>query len=415
MKVKYVGFVVLIICLLCIAPVAVYVYFMWYKFGVVTVSSSNSDWSSFGSYLGGILSPLFTLLSVGFIYYSVKENNSNHKTEMRYMNNQQVISMVSSLADAFNAKLDSAVNLAHPRVAEQDINIYEVSESEEIPVGGAEVNEKNEEGDLDVEESEADRFIFFQVPKTALKLSEFLENHLMYGDRDRDFSWQYVNLVNVLTFNVIETFGVALSYMSALGDSVQRKEAVTLFAAKTNSSTITVLMHVLADRFKYSFDQGGDILDLECFFADAASLSNFSDDYKYSSVPFLKRMLLKLAIEAFETGRNEARFKFDRECVVVVQKGEVSASLTAGKILNGEVEIDGVTINLRARLQTPIRDFRPHVSVEYHSKRDEYEVKIKLRDVLGLSAIMDKMLSVYVLTFTLDGLIFKLKKLKVAH
>jgi uncharacterized membrane protein len=413
MKIKL-GSAFFVIGLLCVVPVGAYVYFMWYKFGFSQVSSQNADWSAFGSYLGGILSPMFTLVSILFIYYSIRENNRNHKTEMRYLESQQVISMVGSLADAFNAKLDSAVNLAHPLLMDVSINVYETPQGDEGEAGeeGTEVADENNESN---EELSAELDVF-QVEKTKMKLSDLLEDYMSYRDSKKLFSWQYVNLVNALTHDLVETLNVALAFCSAINEFPQRKDAVMLFNAKTNSTVVTVLFHLLADRVGYSLSLKEDVEDVERIFASAALLSELSENFKYSSVPFLEVLLYQLVVDGFRNTSDEARFEFNRKGDADVVKGDRVEVIPVQKIFEeNDLVIHGVQINLTASLRCPVRDFIPVVDVKFSSNIKKYHVEIQKRDPLGLAEALGATPPLFKLTFSLEGLLFNLDELEIMN
>lgn len=414
MKVKFAGLFIVAVGLLCVIPVAAYIYFMWYRFGFDAVSSSNSDWGSFGSYLGGILSPLFTLVSIAFIYYSIRENSNNHKNEMRYLKSQQTISMVGALGAAFNAKLDSAVNLAHPLLAGDSISVYEECQVGEAAGDEEVVNPESETLDVEVDVDPTAEVPVFQVEKSKMKLAELLEDYMFYRDPKRIFNWQYVNLVNALTYDVVDTLGVALDYCSAIEERLQRKEAVIMFSAETNSTKVTALLHLLADRIKYSHAQDQDIADIEEVFASAAILADLSDNYKYSSVPFLKLLLYKLIEDGFRNTSDKARFEFNREGSATIVRGQSVVIVPAKKVFDeNDVEVDGVKIRLNGHLRTIIPDFRPSIDVSFSTRMQKYQVEIQAQDALGLSEILGVTPPLYKLTFSLVGLVFNLDELEV--
>lgn len=100
MKTNHVKFYLITAASILVLPFALYGYFMYVKFDHHSISASNADWGDFGSFLGGILSPAFTLLSIYFIYLTISENNRNHQTQMEFMNHQQNTLMISELANA---------------------------------------------------------------------------------------------------------------------------------------------------------------------------------------------------------------------------------------------------------------------------------------------------------------------------
>ncbi len=78
MKIKNVFAILLIVYLI---PIAVW-YFVMVVVNDYALSTLNSDWGAFGSFVGGVLSPIFSLVSVLFVIKSINENNTNNNIEI---------------------------------------------------------------------------------------------------------------------------------------------------------------------------------------------------------------------------------------------------------------------------------------------------------------------------------------------
>lgn len=63
------------------------IFFYLYKFGSFTFSEDKAEWGTFGDYVGGILNPLISILTLGvtvYIAYSINEYEMRRDREMKY-------------------------------------------------------------------------------------------------------------------------------------------------------------------------------------------------------------------------------------------------------------------------------------------------------------------------------------------
>ncbi|MVE38158.1 hypothetical protein D6U68_18875, partial [Vibrio cholerae] len=109
-KIKNVFAILLIVYLI---PIAVW-YFVMVVVNDYALSTLNSDWGAFGSFVGGVLSPIFSLVSVLFVIKSINENNTNNNIEIELIKKQDRRNYLISLIAIFNnnmlSNIDSYLN-----------------------------------------------------------------------------------------------------------------------------------------------------------------------------------------------------------------------------------------------------------------------------------------------------------------
>lgn len=76
-----------ILLIVYLIPIAVW-YFVMVVVNDYALSTLNSDWGAFGSFVGGVLSPIFSLVSVLFVIKSINENNTNNNIEIELIKNK---------------------------------------------------------------------------------------------------------------------------------------------------------------------------------------------------------------------------------------------------------------------------------------------------------------------------------------
>lgn len=118
--------------------IVIIVYFIplliwWLVLGVYnggSVSLNNSDWGAFGSFVGGVLSPLFSLVSIIFLYLSIRKSNENHQGQLEVLKAHNRREQLIKLIDIYNSKLNEPVSrqfdsiLCKSRSSGVKINVY---------------------------------------------------------------------------------------------------------------------------------------------------------------------------------------------------------------------------------------------------------------------------------------------------
>ncbi|WP_426934931.1 hypothetical protein [Pseudomonas fulva] len=387
--------------IVCVIPIGVYVYYMWYRFGFSEISESNADWGGFGSYLSGILSPLFTLVSVAFVYYSIQQNNKNHLSEMNYLTGQQTISNIESLSNAFNEKLKSEFNSSHPAVSDMVISIY---------ADGA--SGTGEDGVVEGDRSASSSTQQLKLVKESKSLAKLLDDYDYFRNPSQAFHWQYLNFLSATTYDLFSTFATIVEYASKIKDEKQKEGAVRIFDAITDSNKITALMHLLADRLVESSCSRADTCELEGVFKHIINLSEYSDNLKFSSVPYFKQLLKELIWNGFRQLGDGSVFAFDDSSYACVLMADEQKNIRASLILDGnEAEINGHKISISAFLRNPF--WGADIHVDYLHAANNYLASVELIDETGMLSALGRKTPVYLMTFTLVGELFKLIRVEV--
>ncbi|MCU1781513.1 hypothetical protein NTD80_01990 [Pseudomonas sp. 13B_2.1_Bac1] len=390
---------VTIAVMVCVIPLGIYIYYMWYRFGFSEISKSSADWGAFGSYLSGILSPLFTLVSVAFVYYSIQQNNKNHSSEMNYLTGQQIIGNIESLSNAFNEKLKGEFNSSHPLVSDIVISIYgESAEGDE----GAESDRRTSSSTQQL-----------KLDKEKKSLASLLDDYVYFSDPDQAFHWQYLNFLSAITYDLFRTFVTIMEYTSKIKDEAQKEGAVRIFDAITDSNKVMALMHLLAGRLVESSCSRADTYALEGVFGHIVNLSDYSENLKFSSVPYFKRLLTELIGNAFCQLGDGSVFALDYSSSVCVLMADEQKNVKASLILGGnEVEINGHKIIINAILRAPLFA-GANIDVDYRQAKNHYLASVEVIDGTGILAALGRKPPVYVMTFTLVGKLFKLIRVEI--
>lgn len=387
---------VAIAVMVCVIPIGIYVYYMWYRFGFAEISKNNADWGAFGSYLSGILSPLFTLMSVAFVYYSIQQNNKNHSSEMNYLTGQQIIGNIESMSNAFNEKLKGEFNLSHPVVSDIDISIYEESI-------------ESVEGDRSTSSSAQQ----FKLDKERRSLANLLDDYVYFRDLSQAFNWQYLNFLSAITYDLFSTFETIMEYVSKIKDEKQKEGAVRIFDAITDSNKVMALMHLLADRLVESSCSRADTCALEGVFEHVVNISEYSDNLKFSSVLYFKQLLKGMIGSGFVQLGDGSVFAFDDSSSVYVLMADEQKNVRASLILGGnEVEINGHKITICAFLQAPLL-WGADIHIDYRQAENNYLASVEIIDRTGVLAALGRKPPVYLMTFTLVGKLFKLTRVEI--
>ncbi|EOA9037070.1 hypothetical protein ACIMS2_004501 [Vibrio harveyi] len=82
---------------------------MSYKNSFV-LSTNNSDWGSFGSFVGGLVSPVFSIVSIIYIAITINENYANNEKAMGLAKKQHRQNHILSLISIFDKNTLKSTN-----------------------------------------------------------------------------------------------------------------------------------------------------------------------------------------------------------------------------------------------------------------------------------------------------------------
>lgn len=379
---------ILLIAASILLPTAVYFYHMAITLKHTALSSLNADWGSFGSYLGGILSPLFTLASIFFIYYSMKENNKNHKTEMDFLAAQQTFSTVQAISSALNKKLATPYNFNQPAVLDAIIPIYDETAAQSSSLQD------------------------WLSGKSSVSPAEILESYSYFSHHDKPFHWQYINFVTTTTFDVVATLELALEYCANIAEPSLRKDAVALFNATVSDLTLTTIFHSLSDRVGYSFAAEQDLLDLENIFMHASLLADVSKNFKISGTPFFKKLLLHCLSNLDRDAKAIFNINDNHDAQLIHRDSQLAINSSI-LYANCETLIGTVKFNLYQILR-PMPLFAPTLLADYDAKNELFIVTVTPSEIVCIAAEQGLELPVkYTLHFSLHETSFNLTRLEL--
>lgn len=191
----------------------------WLVLGVYNesgISFNNADWGSFGSFVGGVLSPLFSLVSIIFIYLSIKKNDTNHLNQLNILQEHNRREQLIKLVDIYNSKLDEPLDRQFSRTIDKfksnnlTYSIY-TDGSKQIPFPEGTVR---------------DAVIDFYLSK----------------NKSNRHAKEYIDLVNSLVANVELCFCKILELLLKIENVQEFEDAVDLVEALSEfHSTIGVL------------------------------------------------------------------------------------------------------------------------------------------------------------------------------
>lgn len=102
-----------LLALLILAIISIPLVFYIEKFYPSGFSAKNQDWSNFGSYLGGIYSSGFGLVSTIILCLTLYFTIKNNKEQTILVKNESLISLLISHTQVLNEKLDKRKNIIH--------------------------------------------------------------------------------------------------------------------------------------------------------------------------------------------------------------------------------------------------------------------------------------------------------------
>ncbi|WP_322529694.1 hypothetical protein [Vibrio fluvialis] len=180
------------------APICIWWFVMVVENNYV-LSLNNSDWGAFGSFVGGILSPLFGLLSVIFIYLSIMESNKNNQKQIGTIHKQERINYLLVLINSYNEKLSEKLEEQSEFFDNRLISVY------------------------------ADGSKLIPHPKGSVRQA-LLGFHLSI-DSKREFVSEYISYMQYITANVGLCFYSIVSQLSEIDDEIELKQSVDLVQA----------------------------------------------------------------------------------------------------------------------------------------------------------------------------------------
>lgn len=219
-----------------LTAIVVIVYFIplliwWLVLGVYSggsISLNNSDWGAFGSFVGGVLSPLFSLVSIIFLYLSIRKNNENHQDQLDLLKAHNRREQLVKLIDIYNSKLDEPVGrqfdsiLCKSKSSGCKVNVYtDGSKYIDFPGGAM-----------------RDVIFGFYSSKSAKK------RH----------SEEYIDLVKSIVANVELCFCKVLELLSSIENPQEFEDAVDIAEALSEFHTTIGLLEFNLSQLLYSDD-----------------------------------------------------------------------------------------------------------------------------------------------------------------
>ena len=106
--------------LICIPILTLYPYLLGVTqdFKDISLSSKNTDWGAFGSYVGGVLGPILSAASILFVWWQSKEATANQQAQLDKLNEQLGLEKQNIFRDEFIRLLGRAERQAEQRVLE---------------------------------------------------------------------------------------------------------------------------------------------------------------------------------------------------------------------------------------------------------------------------------------------------------
>lgn len=389
---------------------------MWFEFGYTEISNKNSVWGAFGSYLGGVLTPLFTLVSIFFIYYSIRINNENHKIEMTYLNEQQTLLNISSLAASINDKLNEKFIINDKSIKNKKIVIY--SYSDDHVNGWISWENKN---NIKV------KFRTISFDEMNLSLTEILKNYSFFKRKDAAFSFEYTNALMIVSHDYFNAFKITLEYINKIKDKSLKDNALMILSTKVSNIPVMNLYHLLADHVRDDKDALGtrdELRSLEDFVVISLNASNETNSFNLLCVPlltmFLEHSFYSLLVgekyfEYFEINNNE------KINLTINSKNSVKCDVT--DFFNGERQPKAVmairSIFAYARLTRlgGKQLFPFEIKGEYiiTDENNYFSIQINKLDKAALDDLFEAKASEYKFYFRLNGTKFNLMDVDIVE
>ncbi|MDF4975183.1 hypothetical protein P3748_16925 [Vibrio parahaemolyticus] len=193
----------------------------WLILGVLNngvLSNNNADWGSFGSFVGGVLSPLFSLCSILFLYQSIKDNDKNHNAQLNVLQRFNRREQLVKLIDIYNSKLNEPLNNQFGKLLKDKcamINIY--TDNSEV------------------------------IPFPDITVGQFLIDFDLSKSKKKTHTEQYIDVLKSTTANVELCFCKILEQLNSIEDIDELEDLVDLTGALCEfHSTIALLEYGLS-------------------------------------------------------------------------------------------------------------------------------------------------------------------------
>jgi hypothetical protein len=181
-------------CFLLILPILFYIY------GIDGnhLSHENSDWGDFGSYFGGVVSPILSFVSIIFLYKTIIQTDINHSKQLEITLKQDRRNQLIHLLDSYNKFLDA--------------NISDISRN---------FNLKNKSLQLYCDDGTE-----ITHPESTLRsaLMDFQSNI----SSEKRFHPHYLGFINFLSANAEYCLIRAFEYALKITDSIEFEESIDL-------------------------------------------------------------------------------------------------------------------------------------------------------------------------------------------
>ena len=212
----------IIACLAYLIPLLIW----WFSMGLYQgyeLSFKNEDWGAFGSFFGGVLSPLFGLISIVFLYISIQKSDKNHQTELNVLKAHNRREHLIKFIEIYTSKLDEPIKnqfsdiLNKPKI---DVNVYN-DNSHQISFPDGTIREA---------------ILQFYSSKSP----------------DKRHSKDYLDLMGTLTANVELCFCKILDLAISIEDSAEFENIVDLIEALSEFHTTIALFEFSLSQITYS-------------------------------------------------------------------------------------------------------------------------------------------------------------------
>ena len=196
----------------------------WFSMGLYQgyeLSFKNEDWGAFGSFFGGVLSPLFGLISIVFLYVSIQKSDTNHRIELNVLKAHNRREYLIKFIEIYTSKLDEDIQNQFPEIFNnQKINIYTDNSSQ------------------------------ITFPKGTIR--EAMMQFYLSKSANKAHSKDYLDLMSTLTGNVSSCFCKILDLALSIEDSAEFENFVDLIEAISEQHTNISLFELSLSKITYS-------------------------------------------------------------------------------------------------------------------------------------------------------------------
>ncbi|MCS3425282.1 hypothetical protein M2403_003910 [Rahnella sp. BIGb0603] len=126
----YTAILSLAILIICGTPLFLY----FFKFHQ-DLSSNSNEWAAFGSYIGGVYGPVFTLASVLVLVITVIEINQSNKSNLEHLRGEQAINDVIKLTEMLSNCIDKNILIPDRKYFFSFLNTTMITKLTRMPPG----------------------------------------------------------------------------------------------------------------------------------------------------------------------------------------------------------------------------------------------------------------------------------------